>query len=91
MGLLKEGEPVASPNQLFFEKEVRMARRTEDTRLLDVWQGAGEDGDEGMRRLLETVVRQVMGEELTAFLGAENYERTGDRQGYRNGYMPRQL
>jgi len=68
-----------------------MARLREDTRLLDVWQGAGEDGDEGMRRLLETVVRRVMDEELTAFLGAESYERTGDRQGYRNGYKPRQL
>jgi putative transposase len=44
-----------------------------------------------MRRLLETVVQRVLDEELTAFLGAERHERTGERQGYRNGYKPRQL
>jgi len=68
-----------------------MARRTEDTRLLDLWQGAGEDGDDGVRRLVETVVQRVLDEELTAFLGAESYERTEGRAGYRNGYKPRQF
>ena len=68
-----------------------MARRTEDTRLLDLWQGAGDEGDDVVRRLLETVVQRVLDEELTAFLGAESYERTEGRAGYRNGYKPRQL
>jgi transposase-like protein len=68
-----------------------MARQGQDTRLLDLWQEAGEDGDDGVRRLLETVVQRVLNEELTAFLGAEAYERTDGRTGYRNGYKPRQL
>jgi putative transposase len=68
-----------------------MARRTEDTRLLDLWQEGGDEGDAGIRRLLETVVQRVLEEELTAFLGAEAYERTDGRAGYRNGYKPRQL
>ena len=72
-------------------KEVHMARREQDTRLLDLWQEASEEGDDGIRRLLETVVQRVLDEELTAFLGAESHERTAARQGYRNGYKPRQL
>jgi len=68
-----------------------MARQAENTKLLDLWQGAVDEGDDGVRRLLETVVQRVLGEELTAFLGAESYERTEGRGGYRNGYKPRQL
>jgi putative transposase len=68
-----------------------MARREQDTKLLDVWQEAGAEGDDGVRRLLETVVQRVLDEELTAFLGAEAYERSDARQGHRNGYKPRQL
>jgi transposase-like protein len=68
-----------------------MARREQDTKLLDVWQEAGAEGDDGVRRLLETVVQRVLDEELTAFLGAEAYERSDARQGRRNGYKPRQL
>jgi len=41
--------------------------------------------------LVESVVQRVMEEELTAFLGAEAYERTDGRAGYRNGYKPRHL
>ena len=68
-----------------------MARQTQDTRLLDLWQEAGDESDDRIRRLLETVVQRVLGEELTAFLGAESYERSEGRAGYRNGYKPRQL
>jgi len=68
-----------------------MARRAQDTRLWDVWQEAGNEGDDGIRRLLETVVQRVLDEELTAFLGAERHERTEARRGYRNGTKPRQL
>lgn len=68
-----------------------MARRTQDTRVLDLWQEAGEGGDDGIRRLLETTVQRVLDEELTAFLGAETYERSERRTGYRNGYKPREL
>ena len=68
-----------------------MARQTQDTRLLDLWQEANDEGDDAMRRLLETVVQRVLDEELTTFLGAEAYERSEARAGYRNGYKPRQF
>ena len=68
-----------------------MARQGQDTKLLDLWQEGFDEGDGGIRRLLETVVQRVLEEELTAFLGAEAYERTEGRAGYRNGYKPRQL
>jgi putative transposase len=68
-----------------------MARRLQDTKAWALWQEASEDGDDGIRRLLETTVQRVLDEELTAFLGAERHERTAGRQGYRNGYKPRQL
>ena len=32
---------------------------------------------------------QFMEAEITLFLQAEPYQRTGDRTGYRNGYKPR--
>ena len=68
-----------------------MARQGQDTKLMDVWQEASEEGGDGIRVLLETVVQRVLSEELTAFLGAESHERTEGRQGYRNGYKPRQF
>jgi len=68
-----------------------MARQAQDTKVLDVWQEASEEGGDGIRVLLETVVQRVLDEELTAFLGAESHERTEERRGYRNGYKPRQL
>ena len=68
-----------------------MARQGQDTKFGDLWQEGSWEGDDGMRRLLETVVQRVLDEELTWFLGAESHERTEDRRGYRNGYKPRQL
>jgi putative transposase len=68
-----------------------MARLGQDTKFSALWQEASDYGDDGMRRLLATVVQRVLDEELTAFLGAESHERTDERRGYRNGYKPRQL
>ena len=59
--------------------------------MLGIWQEAREDGDDVLRRLVQEVIQRVLEEELTAFLGAECYERTGARRGYRNGYKPRGL
>ena len=42
-------------------------------------------------RLMESVINQVLDAQMTKHLGAENYERSGDRIGYRNGYRLRQL
>jgi len=49
----------------------------------------GNSQDEGMQALLESVLNQVLKAQVTEQLGAERYERTDDRQGYRNGSYPR--
>jgi putative transposase len=67
-----------------------MARRVDGTEVLAVWQEATEEEDR-LRHLVQRVLQQVLEEELTAFLGAEAYERTAGRRGYRNGYKPRTL
>ena len=66
-----------------------MARREDGTDVLSVWQGACEE--DALRDLVEYVVQRVLEEEMTAFLGAESYERTTARRGYRNGSKPRTL
>ena len=66
-----------------------MARRVDGTDVLAVWQEA-EDEDR-LRSLVQHMLQRVLEEELTAFLGAEVYERTTERRGYRNGAKPRTL
>jgi putative transposase len=48
-------------------------------------------GDVGLAKLLEQVLNQVLEAQVSEQLGAERYERTEERQGYRNGVRPRQL
>jgi putative transposase len=48
-------------------------------------------GGEGMAKLVESVLNQVLDAQASEQLGAAPYERTEDRQGYRNGYRPRSL
>jgi transposase-like protein len=48
-------------------------------------------GEDFLRGLVERVVQQVLEAEMTSFLGAGTYERTGERCGWRNGYKPRTL
>jgi putative transposase len=48
-------------------------------------------GNEQVARLLEAVVNQVLEAQVSEHLQAEPYERTEERQGYRNGYKLRQL
>lgn len=49
----------------------------------------GEDNP--LRGLLEIICQQALEVEITDHLGAEPYERTAGRAGYRNGYKPRTL
>ena len=44
-----------------------------------------------MRLLLEKALDQVLEAEVTEHVGAERYERTGDRRTYRNGHRLRRL
>jgi len=66
-----------------------MARREDGTDVLSVWQEASEE--DPLRDLVQYVLQRVLEEEMTAFLGAESYERTTERRGYRNGFKPRTL
>jgi putative transposase len=47
--------------------------------------------DSGVSALLESVLNQILQAEATKQLKAEPYERTDERQGYRNGSYPHQL
>lgn len=46
---------------------------------------------DGLAKLIETVLNQVLEAQVSESLGAERYERSEERQSYRNGYRPRQL
>lgn len=48
-------------------------------------------GDSHLGQLLEAVLNQVLEAQVAEQLQAEPYERTEQRQGYRNGYKPRRL
>ena len=52
---------------------------------------SGEDPDDWIRDLLEWLLQEVLDLEFNQFLGAEPYERSQDRNGYRNGYYQREL
>jgi transposase, mutator family len=48
-------------------------------------------GQDGLAKLLESVLNQVLEAQMAEALGAEKYERNETRTGYRNGYRTRQL
>lgn len=48
-------------------------------------------GDGQFARLVEAILNQVLSAQVADHLQAGPYERTDERQGYRNGYKPRQL
>jgi len=47
--------------------------------------------DEGMAKLFESILNQILQAQATEQIKAEPYERTEERQAYRNGYYPRNL
>ncbi len=44
--------------------------------------------DDGLARLVEHVVNQILDAQATEQLKAKPYEHTEERQGYRNGWVP---
>lgn len=48
-------------------------------------------GDSQLAQLLESILNQVLEAQVSEHLQAQRYERTDERQGYRNGYKSRQL
>jgi len=65
--------------------------QSKDTLIEELLQVVEEDGPDSLRGLLERVCQRVLEAEMSEFLQAEPYERTDQRQGYRNGYKPRSL
>ena len=51
----------------------------------------GNAQDAGVAKLLESVLNQILQAQVTEQVEAERYERTENRQGYRNGSYPHQL
>lgn len=49
------------------------------------------NGQDGLARLVEAVLNQILEAQVTESLGADRHERTEERLGYRNGYRPRTL
>lgn len=49
------------------------------------------NGPNGLAKLVETVLNQVLEAQITESLGAQRHERSDERQGYRNGYRARTL
>ena len=46
---------------------------------------------DGAKRLLEYLLNQAMRAEVVGHVGVQTHERSGNRQGYRNGYKPRTM
>ena len=53
--------------------------------------GLFSEGSEGFKNLVEAVVQSILEVEMTEHVGAERYERSGERKGFRNGYKARKL
>jgi putative transposase len=47
--------------------------------------------DDGVAKLLESVLNQILKAQVTEQLEAEPYERTEERKGYRNGFYPHRM
>lgn len=48
-------------------------------------------GQDGLAKLVEAVLNQILEAQVTRALGAERHERTDERVGYRNGVRSRML
>lgn len=49
------------------------------------------NGQDGLAKLVEVVLNQILEAQVTESLGADRHERSEERVGYRNGYRPRTL
>ena len=49
------------------------------------------NGQDGLAKLLEAVLNQILEAQATESIGADKHERSEERQCYRNGYRPRTL
>ncbi len=64
---------------------------TDGTQRAELVQAVLLDDPGFLREIVERSLQALLEEEMTAHLGAERYERSGERRGYRNGSKPRTL
>lgn len=62
-----------------------------DTLIDEIIKGIINQGDEGLKHVLELLFNSAMKVEREKALGASRYERSEERQGYANGYKPKEL
>lgn len=63
----------------------------DDKDLLGIWQEATGQGDDGLRKVMETAIQRILEKELTSFLKCRIPRADRNEGGYRNGYKPRAL
>lgn len=63
----------------------------DSTNRVELAQAGLVDQPDFLRTLVERTLQAILEEEMSAHLGADRYERTGERRGYRNGAKPRTL
>lgn len=61
------------------------------TKILEEWQETLINQPNFLKQVLQNFLQQSLNEEFKKFIGAENYERTDQRKGYRNGFYDRSL
>ena len=61
------------------------------TRIAEQWQAALIDQPDFLKRALETFMQGALESEFRRFINADEYQRTFERKGYRNGDYERQL
>lgn len=66
-----------------------MTCQVQDKTIAEIMELLTGQGFGGMREAFEVMLNEVMKLERTAYLGAEPYERCGQRRGYANGYKPK--
>jgi putative transposase len=60
-------------------------------KILEEWQETLINQPDFLKQILQNLMQLTLKEEFTKFIGAENYERTDQRKGYRNGTYERSL
>ena len=68
-----------------------MTHHKEDKLLLSILQESISGKGPDFRKMLQSMIQDILKKEMTAFINAGNYERTDERRGYRNGYKQRTL
>jgi putative transposase len=62
-----------------------------DIKLATQWQQALIDQPDFLKQAIQSLLQKAIGEEFNQFIGADEYERTDQRSGYRNGSYTRSL